>query len=154
LVAQPESIHLGGDDRQFPSPGRLCKSHEHTLAALLGDHCIYKVGMLHELVAKNPVLHFETRSTSSYRAIIITPAQTLAILKSLPSLASLAGHLRAWQRVTPHAKDSDFVFPSMRARGRKPLYASSDGLQRCVQCERQYNATQSHNQHSGEGCSV
>src|SRR5258708_3437533 len=145
---------------------------------------IYKVGILHEHVAKNPVLHVETRSKSAYRAIIITPAQTVAILKSLPSplhytlvltcaataLRSseilalrwsdvlwgegririskrwakgedgetktdvsdgyvplhrvLAGHLRAWQRQTPHAKETDFVFPSLRARGRKPLSSS------------------------------
>ena len=148
-------------------------------------HRIYKVGILHELVAKNPLTHVETRSKSSYRAIIITPAQTLNILKSLPSplhctlvltcaataLRSseilalrwsdmlweegririskrwakgqdgetktdasdgyvplhpvLAGHLRAWQRQTPYAKTTDFVFPSMKERGRKPLYASS-----------------------------
>src|SRR5215472_14420033 len=146
---------------------------------------VYKIGILHELVSKNPVLHVETRSKSSYRAIIITPTQTLAILKSLPSplhfalvltcaataLRSsellalrwadvlwgegririskrwakgedgetktdasdgyvplhpvLAGHLREWQRQTPYAKPTDFVFPSMRAKGRKPLYASS-----------------------------
>ena len=48
-------------------------------------HRIYKVGILHEHVTKNPLTHVETRSKSSYRAIIITPAQTLAILKSLPS---------------------------------------------------------------------
>ena len=146
---------------------------------------IYKIGIRHEHVTKNPVQHVETRSKSSYRAIIITPSQTLAILKSLPSplhfalvltcaataLRSseilavrwcdilwgegrirvskrwakgedgetktdasngyvplhpvLAGHLRAWQRQTPYAKSTDFVFPSMRAKGRKPLYASS-----------------------------
>jgi integrase len=145
---------------------------------------IYKVGILHEHVAKNPVLHVETRSKSAYRAIIITPAQTVAILKSLPSplhytlvltcaataLRSseilalrwsdvlwgegririskrwakgedgetktdvsdgyvplhrvLAGHLREWQRQTPHAKETDFVFPSLRAKGRKPLSSS------------------------------
>ena len=145
---------------------------------------IYKIGLRHEHVAKNPVLHVETRSKSTYRAIIITPAQTLTILKSLPSplhyalvltcaataLRSseilalrwadvlwgegrirvskrwakgedgetktdasdgyvplhpvLAGHLRAWQRQTPHAKATDFVFPSMRAEGRKPLCSS------------------------------
>ena len=156
-----------------------------TVAKLRGImHRIYKVGMLHELVTKNPVQHVETRSKSSYRAIIISPAQTLAILKSLPSplhfalvltcaatalrsseiLAlrwsdilwsegririskrwakgedgetktdasdgyvplhpALAGHLRAWQRLTPHAKHSDFVFPSMKAKGRKPLCSS------------------------------
>lgn len=48
-------------------------------------HRVYKIGILHEHVAKNPVLHVETRSKSTYRAIIITPAQTVAILKSLPS---------------------------------------------------------------------
>jgi integrase len=37
----------------------------------------------------------------------------------------LAGHLRVWQQQTQHAKATDFVFPSMRERGRKPLYAST-----------------------------
>ena len=46
---------------------------------------IYKVGILHEHVQKNPVLHVETRSKTDYKAIVITPAQTLAILKVLPS---------------------------------------------------------------------
>jgi integrase len=146
---------------------------------------IYKIGVRHELVTKNPVVHVETRSKSNYRAIIITPSQTLAILKSLPSplhfalvltcastalrsseiLAlrwsdilwgegririskrwakgedgetktdasdgyvplhpALAGHLREWQRQSPYAQSTDFLFPSMRAKGRKPLYASS-----------------------------
>jgi integrase len=146
---------------------------------------IYKIGIRHEHVSKNPVLHVETRSKSTYRAIIITPAQTLAILKSLPSplhfalvltcaataLRSseilalrwsdvlwgegrirvskrwakgedgetktdtsdgyvplhpvLAGHLRAWLKQTLHAKETDFIFPSLIARGRKPLYAST-----------------------------
>ena len=39
---------------------------------------IYKVGMLHERVTKNPVEHVETRCKSDYRAIVLTPAQTLA----------------------------------------------------------------------------
>src|SRR6266853_2476596 len=33
----------------------------------------------------NPVLYVETRSKTDYKAIVITPEQTLAILKSLPS---------------------------------------------------------------------
>jgi len=146
---------------------------------------IYKIGIRHEHVSKNPVLHVETRSKSTYRAIIITPGQTLAILNSLPSplhftlvltcaatalraselLALrwadvlwgegririskrwakgadgetktdasdgyvpmhpvLAAHLRAWQKETPHAKESDFVFPSMTADGKVPLNACS-----------------------------
>ncbi len=44
---------------------------------------IYKVGMLHEKVSKNPVQHVETRSKTDYRAIVLSPAQTFAILKSL-----------------------------------------------------------------------
>jgi hypothetical protein len=34
---------------------------------------------------KNPVQHVETRSKSDYKAIVITPPQTLAILKALSS---------------------------------------------------------------------
>src|SRR5437879_9328763 len=145
---------------------------------------IYKVGILHEHVAKNPAQHVETRSKTAYKAIVIAPAQTLAILKALPSplhfplvltcaatalraseiLAVrwsdvlwnegririskrcakgkdgetkteasdgyvplhpiLAAHLRAWRGQSPYAKDGDFVFPSLKARGRVPLSAS------------------------------
>jgi integrase len=46
---------------------------------------IYKVGILHELVTKNPVMHVETRCKFNYRAIVITPAQTFTTLKSLKS---------------------------------------------------------------------
>ena len=156
-----------------------------TVAKMRGlMHRIYKVGILHEHVAKNPVMHVETRSKSTYRAIIIIPAQTVAILKSLPSplhytlvltcaataLRSseilalrwadvrwhegriqiskrwakgedgetktdvsdgyvplhslLAGHLRARQRQTLHANEPDFVFPSFRAKEKKPLCSS------------------------------
>ena len=146
---------------------------------------VYKVGILHELVMVNPVEHVETRSKTQYRAIVITPVQTLAILKSLTSALHfalvltcaatalraseilslrwddmlwdekkirvskrwargcdgetkteasdghvplhpiLAEHLREWHERTPHAKGADFVFPSLRAEGKKPLYASS-----------------------------
>jgi hypothetical protein len=34
--------------------------------------------------------------------------------------------LRAWQRRTPHGNETDFLFPSMRARGRKPLCSYVD----------------------------
>jgi integrase len=33
--------------------------------------------------------------------------------------------MREWGEQTPYAKGSDFVFPSLRARGKKPLYAST-----------------------------
>jgi integrase len=35
----------------------------------------------------------------------------------------LAAHLRSWRRQSPYAKDADFVFPSIKARG-VPLSAS------------------------------
>jgi len=145
---------------------------------------VYKVAILHEHVQKNPVMHAETRSKTDYKAIVITPAQTLAILKALPSplhftlvltcaatalrasellalrwrdvlwnegririskrwshgkdgatktVASdgfvplhpvLAAHLRSWRNQSSYAKDGDFVFPSIKARGRVPLSAS------------------------------
>jgi integrase len=37
---------------------------------------------VHQLVTNNPVLRVETRCKSNYRAIVITPAQTLSMLKS------------------------------------------------------------------------
>ncbi|TMQ28811.1 MAG: hypothetical protein E6K65_11705 [Nitrospirae bacterium] len=46
-------------------------------------------------------------------------------LRYSDAMLVLAGHLRAWQRQTPYAKGTDFVFPSMREHGRKPLYAST-----------------------------
>jgi integrase len=142
---------------------------------------VYKVGILHERVSTNPVQYVETRSKTNYRAIVITPAQTLSILKSLTNVLHfalvlicaatalrsseilslrwydilwnegkirvskrwakgedgetktdasdgyvplhpvLADHLREWHNQTPYAKATDFVFPSLRSRGQKPL---------------------------------
>src|SRR6266576_335830 len=58
---------------------------------------IYKVGIRHEHVAKNPVLHVETRSKTNYKAIVITPEQTLAILKITP----ISSSLHAWCSPAP-----------------------------------------------------
>jgi integrase len=144
---------------------------------------IYKVGILHERVARNPVQHVETRCRTDYKAIVLTPAQTLAILQGLPNIlhrtlvltcaatalraseilalrwsdirwdegrirvskrwakgdgptktqtsdgyvplhSALAPHLRDWHTQTDYAKDTDFVFPSLKAYGRVPLSAS------------------------------
>jgi integrase len=145
---------------------------------------VYKVGVLHERVSRNPVQHVETRSKSTYRAIVITPTQTLEILKSLSNLlhhtlvltcaatalrsseilalrwsdirwseerirvskrwakgkdgetkneasdgyvpmhSVLADHLQEWHSHTPYAKDTDFVFPSLKAQGKVPLSGS------------------------------
>jgi integrase len=36
----------------------------------------------------------------------------------------LAGFLMAWRERTPYAKDGDYVFPSFRLKGKKPLSPS------------------------------
>ena len=146
---------------------------------------IYKVGIRHERAEKNPVQHVETRSKTNYKAIVITPQQTLAIIKALPSplhstlvltcaatalraseilslrwadilwnerrirvskrwakgedgetkteasdgyvpLHHLLAHsLQLWRGQTPYAKERDFVFPSLKAKGKLPLSAST-----------------------------
>ena len=146
---------------------------------------VYKVGLLHELVTKNPVKHTECQGRSDYKPIDITPEQTLAILQAMKSAlhsalvltcaatalraseilslrwsdviwfesrirvskrwakgadgktktessddyvpvhSLLAGHLREWHRQTPHAKETDFMFPSLAANGRVPVSAST-----------------------------
>jgi integrase len=142
---------------------------------------IYKTGILHGIITKNPVQPTESRSTTDYRAIIVTPQQTRAILKALalplhrivvvvtaatalrasellalrwedirfdeerirvskrwsrgkdgptktrssdgyvPLHPHLARHLKGWRRQTPYGRDGDFVFPSLKAKGRVPL---------------------------------
>jgi integrase len=141
----------------------------------------FKTAVLHELVSKNPVQPTESRSKTDYRAIVVTPTQTRAMLKALPhplhrilvltcaatALRSselialrwsdirfdeerirvskrwsrgkdgatktegsdgyvplhpiLARHLRSWRRRTPYGRDTDFVFPSLKASGKVPL---------------------------------
>jgi integrase len=44
---------------------------------------IYKVGLIHEKVAKNPVEHVQTRSKTNYRAVMLTPEETIGILKRM-----------------------------------------------------------------------
>ena len=46
---------------------------------------VFKTGLLHGLVTKNPCEPVETRASSDYRAIIVTPQQTFAILRALAS---------------------------------------------------------------------
>ena len=42
----------------------------------------------------------------------------------VPPHPILAAHLRSWREQSPYANDGDFVFPSLKARGRVPLSAS------------------------------
>jgi integrase len=104
-----------------------------TIAKLRGImHRVYKVGILHEHVAKNPVLHVETRSKSNYRAIVLTPAQTVAILKSLPSplhytlvLTCAATALRASEILA--LRWSDVLWEERRIRVSKRWAKGEDG---------------------------
>jgi integrase len=93
---------------------------------------VYKVGILHELASKNPVLHVETRCKSSYRAIILTPNQTLAILQSLPSplhfalvLTCAATALRASEILA--LRWSDTLWSEGRIRVSKRWAKGADG---------------------------
>ena len=146
---------------------------------------IYKVGIQHELVTKNPAVPVESRSTTNYKAVIVTPAQTLEILNRLsnplhyalvatcaatalrasevlalrwsdvrwdeeririskrwakgadgntktrasdayvPLHPVLAALLAEWRKLSPYAKESDFMFPSLRKEGKIPLSARS-----------------------------
>jgi integrase len=146
---------------------------------------IFKVGIVHEHVSKNPLLHVQTRCKTNYRAIVLMPAHTLNILRSLTNILHhtlvltcaatalrsseilalrwadirwdegririskrwangadgetktetsdgyvplhplLAQHLQYWHTQTPYAEDTDFVFPSLKARGRVPLSSSA-----------------------------
>jgi integrase len=147
---------------------------------------IYKIGIVHGKLKSNPVENVETQCKSSYKAIIVSPAQTLAILKALtnvlhftlvltaaatalraseilslrwsdiewmedrirvskrwahgggdgetkteasdghvPMHPMLANHLRQWHRETPYQKDTDFVFASLKMRGRVPMSTGS-----------------------------
>jgi integrase len=109
-----------------------------TIAKMRGImHRIYKIGILHELVTKNPVQHVETRSKSSYRAIIITPAHTLAILKSLASplhfalvLTCAATALRSSEILA--LRWSDVLWGEGRIRISKRWAKGEDGYVRCI----------------------
>ena len=43
----------------------------------------------------------------------------------VPLHSILAQHLQEWKARTPHRKDTDFVFPSLKAEGRVPLSRSA-----------------------------
>jgi integrase len=95
-------------------------------------HRIYKVGILHERVDKNPVEHVETRSQSLYKAVGITPQQTLAILNKLTSslhftlvLTCAATALRASEIVS--LRWSDILWTDEQIRVSKRWAKRKDG---------------------------
>jgi integrase len=142
---------------------------------------IYKIGILYECVERNPVVAVETRSKTNYRAIVLSPIQTLAIIQALPNILHrmlvltcaatalrasevlalrwadilweenrirvskrwskgkdgptknsasdgfvpmhpvLAAFLEEWHTKTPYGKETNFVFPSLKAGGKVPV---------------------------------
>lgn len=93
---------------------------------------IYKFGVLHERVDKNPVEHVETRSLSLYKALLITPQQTLAILNRLSNplhftlvLTCAATALRASEIVSQ--RWSDILWSDRQIRISKRWAKGVDG---------------------------
>ena len=104
-----------------------------TIAKIKGImHRVYKIGLLHERVTKNPVAHVETRAKTNYRAITITPAQTLSILESLINplhyalvLTCAATALRASEILA--LRWSDILWAEERIRVSKRWAKGQDG---------------------------
>jgi integrase len=159
-----------------------------TISKLRGTmNQVYEVGTLHGRVTVNPVEIVKTSSKSRYKAIKLTPAQTLYVTKQLmddpihfilvftvaatavrssevvslrwsdidwdgrfiridkarkksgvdgdPKTDSserdagmgkvLTHYLKEWRKQTPYAKNGDFVFPSLKMRGKVPISASA-----------------------------
>jgi integrase len=95
-------------------------------------HRVYQIGLRHELITKNPVQHVETRTTTDYRAIVITPAETLTILESLTSplhyalvLTCAATALRASEILS--LRWSDIIWAEQRIRISKRWAKGQDG---------------------------
>ena len=93
---------------------------------------IYRIGLIHEKVTRNPVEHVETRSTSNYRAITISPAQTLAILGKMDNplhyalvLTCAATALRASELIS--LRWSDVLWLEDRIRVSKRWAKGQDG---------------------------
>jgi integrase len=94
---------------------------------------IYVIGIRHERVAKNPVDHVETKSKSFYKAITITPVETLAILNALGSnplhyalvLTSAATALRSSEILS--LRWSDMLWGERRIRVSKRWAKGADG---------------------------
>jgi integrase len=94
--------------------------------------CIYKVGIVHGCISKNPVEHVETGSKTDYRAIVITPQQTLATLNRLRSplhfalvLTCAATALRASEIIA--LRWADVLWEEGRIRVSKRWVKGQDG---------------------------
>lgn len=92
----------------------------------------FKTAILHGLVSTNPVQPVETRSKSDYRAITVTPYQTLAMIKALPHplhrilvLTCAATGLRASELIA--LRWADIRFEEERIRISKRWARGKDG---------------------------
>jgi len=93
---------------------------------------VYRIGLIHEKVTRNPVEHVETRSKSDYKAITISPAQTLAILSKMDNplhyalvLTCAATALRASELIS--LRWSDVLWLENRIRVSKRWAKGADG---------------------------
>jgi integrase len=97
----------------------------------------YKTAILHGLITRNPVQPVESRSTTQYRAIIVTPTETRAILKALPRplhrilvLTCAATALRSSELVA--LRWVDIRFDEERIRVSKRWSRGKDGATKTV----------------------
>ncbi len=93
---------------------------------------IYRIGALHQLVKNNPVLPVETRSTTDYKAILVTPKQTWEIIESLANplhriliLTCAATALRASELLA--LRWADVLWDENRIAVTKRWWRGSDG---------------------------
>jgi integrase len=93
---------------------------------------IYRIGALHQLVKNNPVLPVETRSTTDYKAILVTPKQTWEIIESLANplhriliLTCAATALRASELLA--LRWTDVLWEDNRIAVTKRWWRGSDG---------------------------
>lgn len=104
-----------------------------SVAKIRGIMCrVYKVGIVHERVMNNPVQCVETRASTDYKAIMLTPRQTLAIITTLPSplhstlvLTCAATALRASELLA--LRWADILWNESRIRVSKRWASGKDG---------------------------
>lgn len=110
---------------------------------------IYKVGLIHEKAAKNPVEHVQTRSKTNYRAVMLTPKETIGILKRMLNplhyalvLTCAATALRASEILALRWFDICWAENRIRASKRwsggdgDTKTESSEDSSRCIHCWR------------------
>jgi integrase len=105
-----------------------------TVAKIRSIMCrIYQVGIVHERVVRNPVENVEISTTSNYQAILLIPAQTVAVLRSLgnnllhftPVLMCAATALRASEVVA--LRWADILWDEGKIRISKRWAKGKDG---------------------------